>query len=154
MKRLDALVAPAGLALKQYAMDYSGKFPVGDNAAGFNDLIKKDYLTDLRIYSCPSTTFKKGAEKTLSENNSSYIYFGGLTELSGPDMPLVMDKTNNHDNYVNVLFIDGHVSGFNIPNATSCENIVNYIKGDGYKPEQKKILLDKAKKFDEQFGYK
>ena len=65
-----------GLALKQYAMDHKDNFPKADNAAGLNELIKTDYLTDCRVYACPSTTSPKG-NIVLKEVNSSYIYLGG-----------------------------------------------------------------------------
>ncbi|QSH42227.1 type II secretion system protein [Lentisphaerota bacterium] len=49
-----------GLAMKQYAMDYADYFPYNPAPAeGFNRLIQTDYLTDPKIYLCPSTTTKR-----------------------------------------------------------------------------------------------
>ena len=43
-----------GLSLKQYAMDYDDWFPDKSGPVGFEKLRSKEYLTDCRVYSCPS----------------------------------------------------------------------------------------------------
>jgi prepilin-type N-terminal cleavage/methylation domain-containing protein/prepilin-type processing-associated H-X9-DG protein len=57
-----------GLAMKQYAMDYSDNFPSGlecitDDSVttGFDKLRETDYLTDYGVYVCPSTVTEKGS---------------------------------------------------------------------------------------------
>ena len=78
-----------GLAMKQYAMDNKDNFPAGDNTAGFNELIKKEYLSDRKVYVCPSTSTVP-ALGDLTETNSSYIYLGGFKEGDNQDIPLVL----------------------------------------------------------------
>ena len=143
-----------GLSLKMYALDNKDKFPQGDNTAGFNELIKKDYLRDTRIYKCPSASFAPAKDK-LTENNSSYIYFGGFSEGVNADTPLVFEKPGNHKGYVNVLFADGHVKGHIVPNYTNCEMLLNYLHQiHRYTPELFDKLMKKAKKIDSDMGYK
>ncbi len=60
-----------GLAVKQYAMDYSDRFPDKVGAAGLELLRVNDYLTDYGVYVCPSTTHKKGSDnKTLIDSST------------------------------------------------------------------------------------
>ena len=142
-----------GLGLKQYAMDYNDNFPKGDNTAGLNKLVKSDYLTDFGVYSCPSAKNPKG-RGVLSEINSSYIYLDGFGELSGANIPLAFDKPGNHNGYVNVLFIDGHVRGFRL-NYRNCEQVIHYLNRiNKYKPELMYKLLKKAKKIDKELNYR
>jgi prepilin-type processing-associated H-X9-DG protein len=142
-----------GLSLKMYAMDHKDNFPEADNSAGLNELVQDDYLTDLRAYTCPSTSTPAG-QGELQEANSSYIYLGGSSEMMNPDIPLAFDKPGNHNGYVNVLFLDGHVKGM-VCQYSSCEQLINFLqKGNNYKPETFKRLLEKAKKIDKELSYK
>ena len=144
-----------GLAMKQYAMDHKDYFPKADNCAGFNELIKNDYLTDGNVYKCPSSKILK-ANGQLTEANSSYIYFGGFKEFGNANTPLVFEKPGNHKGYVNILFMDGHVKGHVIPNYRNCTQIINHLSqgNNAYDPKLLKKLLEKAKKIDKEFGYK
>ena len=142
-----------GLALKQYAMDHKDNFPAADNAAGLNELIKNNYLTETKVYSCPSTSVPQ-AVGILKEANSSYIYFGGLKEGMNPAFPLAFDKPGNHKDYVNVLFLDGHVRGFRLAHQ-NCVRIVNFLNATNkYSPEEFNTLLKKAEKFDRELIHK
>ena len=131
-----------GLSMKQYAMDYADNFPSdgqypGDSAdsTGYEKLRQADYLTDYGVYKCPSTVTTKGSDdKTITfdaadDNNcvTDYTIAYGMMEgasnrFGNADSALASDSTYddaehnggvaNHDEYGNVLFLDGHVKGF------------------------------------------
>ena len=48
----------------------------------------------------------------MTEETCGYVYRGGLTEDVPGDTPIVWDKDANHNNFGNVLFVDGHVTGY------------------------------------------
>ena len=105
------------LSLKQYAEDYAGYYPPENGAAGLEVLRKNDYLTDYSVYICPSTLTVGGkGNQPLTEENMNYVYIGGLNTKSDPNLPLMYDKSNNHnhsnsDAFGNVLFVDGTIKG-------------------------------------------
>jgi len=102
-----------GLGLKQYALDYGDFFPPANGAAGIEMLRSNNYITDYKLFICPSNWHDpgKGAEP-LKEDTCDYVYIGGLSESCSPDSIIAYDKPNNHWRYGNVLFVDGHVQGF------------------------------------------
>jgi len=98
-----------GLSLKQYAMDYNDFFP----NKSLEQLRTNDYLTDYGVYNCPSTVTRKGKDsEKLTDEILDYVYRKGLKDSDDSETPLAWDKPQNHENYGNVLFIDGHVEGF------------------------------------------
>ena len=111
-----------GLGIKQYAIDYTDKFPVGadeQSATAWEVLRLNNYVTDYKIYTCPTTPPLSGAGSgttaltaTGSTINISYLYSPGLTESSQPDSGIACDSVSNHTAYGNILFIDGHVQGY------------------------------------------
>jgi prepilin-type processing-associated H-X9-DG protein len=102
-----------GLALKQYSMDYDDNFPAENGAAGLELLRRNNYLTDYKIYTCPSASIKSGSGTApLTEPSVSYVFRGGLTETDPADSAICWDKPDNHKKYGNILFVDGHVQGF------------------------------------------
>lgn len=142
-----------GLALKQYAMDHKDNFPEADNAAGLNELVKNNYLKDAKIFLCPSSSMppKQGE---LKEENSAYIYLGGSNEMMNPQIPLAFDKPGNHSNYVNILFLDGHVEG-RPGRFTSCEQVIRGLQQRQHYPaEIFDRLLSKAQKIDQELSYR
>jgi len=105
-----------GLSLKQYAMDYDDWFPDKSGPLGFEKLRSIGYLTEHRVYSCPSCKGPRveGNQK-LNNKIVDYVYRSGLRENDDFDKaktPLAWDRPTNHENYGNVLFLDGHVTGF------------------------------------------
>jgi len=142
-----------GLALKQYGMDHKDNFPKADNVAGLNELVKNDYMIDPKVYNCPSVSNPQ-TRGTLKEANSSYIYLGGFREEFNSTLPLAFDKPANHSGYINVLFLDGHVRGFKLNYRTCQEVILVLNKMNKYKPEEFNILLQKAKKIDQELNYR
>ncbi|OGV36944.1 MAG: hypothetical protein A2020_16290 [Lentisphaerae bacterium GWF2_45_14] len=143
-----------GLALKQYSMDHNDKFPELDGAAGLEALRKNDYLSDYKVYTCPSSnTVRQGkAGQSLAEENVSYIYFGGFSEGENPDMPIAFDKPLDHSRFVNVLFVDGHVQGY-IGFFKNCTDVVNMLKSrNNYSVDDLKRLDEKAAKLGAQIN--
>ncbi len=144
-----------GIALKQYAMDQKDYFPKQDGAAGFEELRVEEYLTDPKAYVCSSTDDKPALKgMNLTEANVSYVYFGGgLKESTDTvNFPLVFDKPGNQSKTVNVLFGDGHVEILNIPYKT-CTDIARHLSSR-LSPKMKKILMEKAQKYDREHGLK
>ena len=129
-----------GLSLKQYAMDFKDWFPNNGAAPTFNTAIqstasiellrKEDYLSDTKIYVCPSTTTTAVPNAALTVATVSYVYIPGMMEGSSitygqPDSGFVVDnaltsaspsRVENHVKYGNILFLDGHVTGYTATN--------------------------------------
>ena len=99
-----------GFALKFYAEDNKNFFP----NEGFEQLRINDYLTDYGIYRCPFSDTVKGKDnQKLTDKIVSYIYQRGLKfNAKDAKTPLAWDKPTNHEDYGNVLFVNGHVKGF------------------------------------------
>lgn len=105
-----------GLALRMYSMDNNEQFPPEDGAAGLEYLRKGGYLENAKIYVCPSCdTVPAAPGEPLTEETVDYVYRGGLSESDSVDLGLICDKAENHRNYGNILYLDGHVSGFADP---------------------------------------
>ena len=132
-----------GLSLRQYAMDYSDRYPHASAADGLELIRKNAYLQDYTVFCCPSTTTTRGTGTTaLVMANVDYAFAGGMMEGSSTmfgnaESAMAADiysssvsKTNgatnndipNHSDYGNMLFHDGHVSGFSGANWYSKEN--------------------------------
>ena len=134
-----------GLSLRQYAMDYSDRYPHASGADGLELIRKNAYLQDYTVFCCPSTTTTRGTGTTTlvmgnaSTVNVDYAFAGGLMEgsstmfgnaesaMSADIYSTDVSKSNggtapNHSDYGNMLFHDGHVSGFSGANWYSKEN--------------------------------
>ena len=105
-----------GLALRFYSSAYDDKFPFMGGRDGLSTLANEDwggFLTNHKIYQCPSTTDVVAADDTDSiSTNASYCYGGGMNEATSVDSGIAADRANNHDKYGNILFVDGHVKGY------------------------------------------
>jgi len=100
------------LALQQYAMDFNGWYPPQNGAAGLEILRREEYLSDYKIYVCPSTPDKAGSgNQPLTEDNISYEYYGGSRNDSPKGSVVLRDRNLNHQWYGNVLYADGYVTG-------------------------------------------
>jgi len=98
-----------GLSLTQYAMDNENFFP----NEGWEQLRSNDYLTDYGVYNCPSSDTPKGNDnQKLTDEIVDYVYKKGLKDSDDSKIPLAWDKPGIHEDYGNVLFLDGHVKGF------------------------------------------
>jgi prepilin-type processing-associated H-X9-DG protein len=102
-----------GLALHSYASVYDGHFPPYDGAKGLDLLRSEGFLENPKVYVCPSSNIAPAAPgEPLTEETVSYEYFGGHAEGESEDTILACDKPDNHENFGNILFLDGHVQGF------------------------------------------
>lgn len=121
-----------GLAAKQYAMDYSDRFPsfgtfskyAAEVASSAAEAFRENYLSDAKVYICPSTTDSVDAA-TANETAAnvakawtySYAYFApAYIEGSYPaDAVVACDfgggTRDCHQDFGNALFLDGHVAG-------------------------------------------
>ena len=116
-------------------------YTAGGRAGGFELLRVNDNLTDYKIFVCPSTSVTEGkGNESLSwskegsgsgKPNLSYAYHAGMTKgdssMTGkPASGVCGDLTGtagsttvgsnggapNHSKFGNILFLDGHVKGF------------------------------------------
>lgn len=126
-----------GLALKQYALDYSQRFPNSAACDGLELLRKNSYLGQQKVYVCPSTatlqTHPGDSNTELNNSNTDYSLAAGMLDGSSdrygrPDSAISSDRTSNpqqisnHIEYGNMLFIGGHVRGFPTANWYSPKN--------------------------------
>ena len=124
-----------GLALKQYSMDNQDKFPTYGtstlSSASLELLRCNDYLTDFKIYTCPSSTFVTTGSGTtaLAAGTISYKFVAGMQEVDAADSGVACDGTDgtawNHTKFGNILFVDGHVTGYAGANWVSATNAKN-----------------------------
>ncbi len=148
------------LSLKQYAMDFHDSFPEKNGWEGLEQLRAGNYLSDSKVYTCPSTNTASTPSQPLEQENCSYIYFGGFKDDYSnkgglPDTPIIFDIPGNHHSYFNVAFRDGHVQGFVVRNIETCTDLINSLdKEFHYPPELKKKLLTKADQLDKMYGLK
>lgn len=129
-----------GLALQMYtnfpddtALPYGGSVTgsaamTTNSVEGLLPLIKGGVLTDMKMFRCPSSSIKEGTYSvdadsklfngTFTNENLSYHYIPALNaNTCGSDSGILFDgcsagPTQNHDMFGNILFGDGHVSGF------------------------------------------
>jgi prepilin-type N-terminal cleavage/methylation domain-containing protein/prepilin-type processing-associated H-X9-DG protein len=104
-----------GLSLKQYAMDYNEKFPNRAGSAGLEIIRSLEYLQDYKVYICPSTTQSpQTSTSSLTAGTVSYAFSigTGLKEADPADSGIASDAGGNHSKFGNILYLDGHVSGY------------------------------------------
>ena len=136
-----------GLGIKQYAIDHSDKFPEKSGAEGLEALRAENYLSDPKIFVNPNSSRKPLQQGVaLSEAGVSYVYIGGLTEADSPDLPLAFDKPGDSKGLVNVLFIDGHVQGFQMHASSASEfaTAVIELHGKNLPEDVKRAFLEKV----------
>ncbi|MBI1883371.1 MAG: type II secretion system protein [Chlamydiae bacterium] len=98
-----------GTALHTYSIDYNEQFPNnGDTTVDGKTsltLMQTDYLTDLNVYLCPSSS------SVAASGASDFNYDDTLSENSNSDSAISNDDTARHDapRSFNVLHVDGHV---------------------------------------------
>ena len=103
-----------GLSMLMYSGDFDGFFGnmnTNDDNNNFEPLVKEKYMQDGKVWACPSRT-----EVLTTGNNSAYKYIGsGLKDdnATATATSLAYDESGNHpsNEWVNALFIDGHVEG-------------------------------------------
>jgi prepilin-type N-terminal cleavage/methylation domain-containing protein/prepilin-type processing-associated H-X9-DG protein len=102
-----------GLAVRMYSLEYCERYPSSVTSAGeaFEMLRSGGYLEEVSIYVCPSTSDSITVNNLLGAQYS-YGYAPGINDMSSTDSALSCDKRTNHRKYGNILFADGHASGF------------------------------------------
>lgn len=127
-----------GTALLNYANDHRGALPDGDSlTAVAKDLHNGSYLTELRLWHCPSDKKDAGGlasaadkiEDFDSTKHCSYVYVTGYNLVATDEIPaqapLMLDESNKKESnlnlpsltkddnhgmqFRNVLYLDGHV---------------------------------------------
>ena len=111
-----------GLALRMYSSDWNERFPPNSGPAGLELLRAHGYLENHKMYLCPSTTTTGTDGHEIMEGSCDYAFAGGMSEASSVDSSVAIDKATNHTKYGNILFVDGHVSGFAGVNWASTTN--------------------------------
>jgi prepilin-type processing-associated H-X9-DG protein len=101
-----------GLAIRMYSQENSDQFPYLAGRSGFEMLRSGGYLENGKLYTCPSTTDTVVDGEDLRSASVSYLYASGMNESTSVDSGLVRDRDTNHNRYGNVLFVDGHASGY------------------------------------------
>ena len=133
--------------LKQVGMAFSfyqsssNEMPVAKGDDGLDVLRTSGELTDSHVYICPSDTHRK----------CSYVYIAsGLDVTDTADVPVVVERPENHDGYVNVLYGDGHVAGRIIPSdIDTVKGLVEYLLRDSsVSSDIRNLLLRNAEKYD------
>jgi prepilin-type processing-associated H-X9-DG protein len=110
-----------GLASIMYAGDDvdEGKFP-----PSLQTLNDKKYLVDGMVYGCPSAPVP-----AMTAAGSDYTYLGsGLTDFDDTPTQTVVAYCDNHDNWINVMYVDGHVKGFKGHTIEDTGAVVKTIK--------------------------
>ena len=110
-----------GLGLIMCAGDdiEEGKFP-----PSLQTLNDKFYLVDGTVYGCPSA-----AVTAMTAAGSDYTYLGsGLTDFDDTPTQTVVAYCDNHDNWINVMYVDGHVKGFKGHTIEDTGAVVKTIK--------------------------
>jgi len=116
-----------GLAVHMYSTDYNEWLPfntLGDGTGSLEPLYP-EYLGNLKVFACPSSSEGPPATQAEIGTLSSYAYKStGLTEMDASDTPIAADDTvaayadagtllttgDNHSvDGVNILYMDGHV---------------------------------------------
>jgi prepilin-type processing-associated H-X9-DG protein len=104
-----------GQAILEYTNQHGGKYP--DDLATL--LLTEDISAGAFV--CPSDggeaaqgdTPQQIVENFKQPGHCSYLYFGkGLTVPVDPNRVVLTEPLVNHEDYINVLFGDGHVEGF------------------------------------------
>ena len=141
-----------GLGLLMYADDYNGFLPDKSGAEGLDKLCVIFGNHKKYVYVCPSTTTEAGeCKQKLTGKKLDYIYKSGLKydddkKNDYTKIPVVWDKPTNHENYGNVLFLDGHVKGFEGANwmeqAGIKKNTVSIVDRIKILPSQPKSIFE------------
>jgi prepilin-type processing-associated H-X9-DG protein/prepilin-type N-terminal cleavage/methylation domain-containing protein len=103
-----------GQSLQMYGNDYEDYYVREADEDGFEILIAEEYMKNPGIIICKSGGAQAASDLTnLAPENVSYLLEADMSVRDPVDSAICGDKETNHRNYGNVLFIDGHVEGFN-----------------------------------------
>ena len=65
-----------GLAVRQYAMDYSDRYPASGGVVALELIRRYSYIVDYAVYVCPSSVTEKGSGTFALHRDSTYIPSG------------------------------------------------------------------------------
>ena len=98
------------VALDMYANVFNGKFPEKYGAQGLDKLRSGGFLSMSQVFICPETGNIAASPGTaITEESCDYVYVGGLTEYSDPNIPILWSKPGNHKDYGNILYVNGKI---------------------------------------------
>ncbi len=140
-------------ALRLYAESHQNKFPAENDIGGLRALLKDGKITPADLI-CPAAAGDEPAEnpEKFGADNTSYLYFGGLSLESAPMLPLVVDWPINHENRFNVLFVNGQIKSFELENLKSCRRLVSFLHSEyKYSEADFRRLLDTADRLDREY---
>lgn len=146
------------LALLMYSGDHDGDFPKEDGAAGFQELVEKNYIRAGKVFIDPRDEQRQEPSGSVTADTTSYIYIGGGLRddhSNATSMPTMIEKPGS-DNWVNIAFIDGHVEGFELTYNSLSEAVEAWIERGYLSEEDKTFLREKAARMDanrHQYGY-
>ena len=143
-------------ALMQYAMDNSDHFPNGDGLEGLSKL-QGEYMKNYSSCFCPSAKIKTVHGK-LTDNNISYIYFGGFSDCSGDhwpsiyDYPVAFERPGNHKDHINYFTMYYPWSKTLKTKAKTCTEFIEEVDGVfKSNPVLLKKLREKAAEADRRY---
>ncbi len=148
-----------GLACLMFSGETGGRFPEPDGDEGLNKLVEENILNLGKVYINPNDEKRKAdplAEK-LTDANNSYVYIGaGFSDddAEATSTPIAFEKPIPNRNWINVLFIDGHVEGF-AGKFRTCEDVIKHLhnRRNFRTNERYELLLNKARALDKK-GYR
>ena len=142
------------IGLLMYSGDYGGFYPTAHGADGLNILVGQNYLPVSKVYVNPRDDKRSAAfdseAKRLTEGTTSYAYVGsGLRDdnVNSTTIPTMWEKPCG-DDWINVAFIDGHVSGYNGSFGTNVDIARALSKELGWNQSVTEYFLKKAAALD------
>lgn len=118
-----------GQALVAYANEYKGYFIPESDENAYSLLYREKFLDNYNVFICASDAdlVRATDPNNLTNANISYVFKGGLTDKDSTDSGISADKLDNHNNFGNVLFLDGHTQGFKGSNWKTSTRGVAYL---------------------------
>lgn len=110
-----------GLSMRMYAGVYSEAYPDKNGRAGLQQLAEWGFLEATQVYVCPNTDdivetpldIYKDASYAWKDEMGEWNHF-----LPASLMAVSSDREKNHYLFGNILYVDGHVTGYSGCNWT------------------------------------
>jgi prepilin-type processing-associated H-X9-DG protein len=120
-----------GFAMRMFSQEYREKFP-----PDLAYLMEGGYCENGEIYMSPGATTKSpDTPDDIRNGQTDYIYLGyGLNESDPANTVVMHTKPGIFKNYVNVLFLDGHVEGVKTSDFLKTAKANNWIIPPPRKP--------------------
>jgi hypothetical protein len=104
-QRCEGNLRTIGLAISMYTADHGVDLP-----PSFDELCFA-YIDNVKVFSCRSKrSYYRDIAKTgkVTPVSTSYVYVSGLKRTDKPNCILASDRIGNHEESVNVVFLDAH----------------------------------------------